>query len=68
MTNIITITNLVFVVSTNAVPVTLSGFDYTTVLTLYLDGFANGAPCAVALAACALIYKSLSKPNFPSSD
>ena len=66
-TNFIVITNYAFVVSTNPVPVIFSGFDFDTTMNLYISGFANAAPLAILVTVCALIYKSLHKPIFPSS-
>jgi hypothetical protein len=65
-TNIITITNVVFVVSTNPVPVTLAGLDFNSASTLYMDGFNHGFPIAASVGLLWLVYRSLRTPHFPS--
>ena len=67
-TNYYTVTNMVFLVSTNPVPVTLAGLDYQTVFSLYYDGIMNGVPTAVLVTVCLMIYRALKIPHFPSGE
>jgi hypothetical protein len=64
-TNIITITNIVFQVSTNPVPVTISGLDYNTALSLYFSGMQAGAIPAASLWVVVWIWRVVNRHAFP---
>jgi len=61
-TNFINITNHVFVISTNAVPVTV---ESPNGVFMFFNGFAFGFPFAVTLFAVWVIMAGLFAPKFP---
>jgi hypothetical protein len=67
-TNTITITNIVFLVSTNPVPVVLSGLTFDVQVQLFFEGFAFAFPFSCCIALIWVLARALRPPRFPSSD
>jgi len=65
MTNTLFITNIVWMISSNTVPVSVS--DWATQTTMFIEGFSDAFPLAIALSVVWAIISSLRAGHFPTT-